>query len=119
MSDAELILKRARSLGLRLYREGDRLAIRPARLATPDVLAQLSCCKPQVLDLIEAEHHHLPRDCAPWLHVARQVMAGEFEGADASTVQSLVIGLRGIRHELGQRALKRLGCQRSGDIARQ
>ena len=50
----------------------------------------------------------LPSDQAAWLPVARQILAGEFEGCDRSTVQSLVIGLRSIQHPDCQRALERL-----------
>ena len=50
----------------------------------------------------------LPADCLPWLHVARQVLAGEFEGADRSMVASLTIGLRHIPHPRCREALARL-----------
>ncbi len=50
----------------------------------------------------------LPADCLPWLHVARQVLAGEFDAADGSTSESLAIGLRGITHPLCRKALERL-----------
>ena len=50
----------------------------------------------------------LPPDQAPWLHVARQVLAGEFDEADKSTIQSLVIGLRSIQHPDCRRATDRL-----------
>lgn len=47
----------------------------------------------------------LPPDQAAWLPVARQILAGEFDGADKSTVESLTIGLRHIEHPLTRRAL--------------
>lgn len=50
----------------------------------------------------------LPPGCLPWLGVARQVLAGEFDGCDRSTGQSLTIGLRGINHPLCRQALARL-----------
>jgi hypothetical protein len=50
----------------------------------------------------------LPPDQAAWLPVARQVLAGEFENADRSTVESLVIGLRSITHPVCRQALARL-----------
>ena len=50
----------------------------------------------------------LPPGCLPWLGVARQVLAGEFDGADRSTAESLRIGLRGIPHPLCREALARL-----------
>lgn len=50
----------------------------------------------------------LPPDQAAWLPVARQILAGEFKGADRSTVESLTIGLHGIRHPFCQQALEKL-----------
>jgi hypothetical protein len=40
--------------------------------------------------------------------VARQVIAGEFDGADTPTIESLTIGLRGIQHPLCRNALVHL-----------
>ena len=50
----------------------------------------------------------LPPDQAAWLPVARQVLAGEFEGADRSTAESLRIGLHRIEHPTCREALARL-----------
>jgi hypothetical protein len=55
-----------------------------------------------------SEPSELAPDCLPWLHVAKQVLAGEFHGADKSMRQSLVIGLRSIRHPDCQAALARI-----------
>ena len=60
------------------------------------------------MDLLETKSANLATDCAPWLHIARQVLAGEFVGADRSTVESLSIGLRGVPHGLCRQALARL-----------
>lgn len=54
------------------------------------------------------ELHVLPPDQAAWLHTARQVLAGEWEGADDSTCESLTIGLRSIPHPDCREALARL-----------
>jgi hypothetical protein len=64
--------------------------------------------KRELLDLLEAKAHGLSDDCAPWLHIAKQILAGEFDGADKSTVESLTIGLRGIGHPLCRLALASL-----------
>jgi hypothetical protein len=80
----------------------------PLRLCPPDLADALRQNKRAILDLLEAEAKSLPADCAPWLHVARQVLAGEFEGADRSTVASLSIGLRRIQHSRCRQALARL-----------
>lgn len=50
----------------------------------------------------------LPPDCLPWLHVARQILAGEFDGCDRSTAESLRIGLHRIPHPRCREALARL-----------
>jgi hypothetical protein len=50
----------------------------------------------------------LPSDEAAWLPIARQVLAGEFDDADHSTLESLAIGLCGIAHPLCRSAFARL-----------
>ncbi len=107
MSPLELC-RQAQSLGLRLEPAGDKLAVFPKGKCPPGFADVLRAHKPQLLSWLEGRTAGLPPDQAPWLHVARQVLAGEFEGADRSTVQSLVIGLRSIRHSDCQRALERL-----------
>src|ERR1035438_2897555 len=67
--------------------DGDRLAVTPASLCPPDFADVLRQHKRAILDLLETKASRLPDDCAAWLHVARQVLAGEFDGADRSTVQ--------------------------------
>jgi hypothetical protein len=50
----------------------------------------------------------LPPNQAAWLPVARQVLGGEFDGADKSTAGSLLTGLRSINHPACRRALDKL-----------
>jgi hypothetical protein len=105
MTAADLCREATRR-GLRLKPlGGGRLAVTPASLCPPDFADMLRQHKRAILDLLETEAASLPADCAPWLHVARQVLAGEFDGADRSTAESLAIGLRRIRHPLTSRAL--------------
>ena len=111
MSEAETILTRARSLGLTVCVEGDRIAIAPARLCPPDLLAEFREYKTAVIASLEADTNRLPRDCAPWLHISRQVLAGEFDGCDRSTRASLTIGLISIAHSLCRRAVEHLNTQ--------
>jgi len=111
MSDVQTILTRAQRLGLHLEVEGERIAIAPARLCPPELLATIREHKPEVMSLLEAQTYYLPPDCAPWLHVAKQVLAGEFQGCDSSTSESLRIGLRSVTHPICKQALARLGVQ--------
>jgi hypothetical protein len=84
----------------------------------PDLLAELQTQKEAVIELLEGGATNLTPDCAPWLHMARQVLAGEFDGADRSTQESLLIGLRSIRHPRCQQALACLEGQRlTGGVA--
>jgi len=55
MSDAKAILSRARSMGLSLSVEGNRIAIAPARLCSPDLLAEFREHKPALLALLEGQ----------------------------------------------------------------
>lgn len=94
--------------GLRLEQRGDKLLVTPARLCPSEFAEVLRRHKRGLLDLLEAKSANLAPDCAPWLHVARQVLAGEFDGADRWTLESLAIGLRGIQHPQCEKALARL-----------
>jgi hypothetical protein len=105
------LCRQAAALGLRLEPAGDHLAVTPGRLCPPEFAAVLRQHKRELLDLLETQTVLRP-DELPWLHVARQVLAAEFDGADNSTVQSLTIGLRGIQHPLCQQAIGRLGAVR-------
>jgi hypothetical protein len=116
MSNVQVILSRAHKLGLRLDVEGDRIAISPAHQCPPDLLKDFREHKIAVMAILaEGQAAGLTSDCVPWLHVARQVLDGEFDGADRSTRESLAIGLRSIRHPQCGRALTRLNPPTSGD----
>jgi hypothetical protein len=73
--------------------------------------------KNEILDLLQARSDNLKPDEAPWLHVARQVIENEFNGADASTIESLVIGLRTIRHPVCRQAIAMLEDAQKGQRA--
>jgi hypothetical protein len=117
MSDVETIVARARSLGLTLCVEGDRIAISPARHCPPDLLTEFREHKPAVMALLAGTRHAgLRRDEIPWLHVAEQILAGEFDGLlDGTVRESLKIGLRSIPHPLCKQALARLYPAKEGD----
>lgn len=102
------LYREATRLGLNLEPRGGKLVVIPACRCPPDFADQLRQHKCELLALLEGKTASLAPDCAPWLHVAKQVLAGEFFGADQSTVESLIIGLRGIPHPLCQRALAAL-----------
>jgi hypothetical protein len=103
------LYREATRRGLQLEpRDGGKLAVMPADRCPPDFADVLRQHKLALLALIEAQSHPLPADAAPWLHVARQVLAGEFDGCDRSTTQSLCIGLHRIEHPRCREALERL-----------
>lgn len=108
MSDVAAIFARCQAAGLRLHRDGDRIAIKPARLCPPELLAEIRALKTALLDLLDAQTANLPADCTPWLPTARQIMAGEFDNGDRSLLGSLLIGLRNIPHPACQQARARL-----------
>ena len=108
MNQSVELCQQAVRLGLRLESRGDKLAVIPARRCPPEFADTLRQHKREILSLLEGQTAGLAPDCAPWLHVARQILAGEFDGTDNSTIGSLTIGLRGIRHPLCQQALVRL-----------
>jgi hypothetical protein len=99
--------------GLRLEPDGDMLAVYPKGKISPAFAAVLREHKAELLDWLEAHRAALAADCVPWLHTARQILAGEFEGANRSTVEALRLGLHRIRHPLALRALKCLGLRQN------
>jgi hypothetical protein len=105
---AQDLFHEASRRGLRLEPRGDKLAVIPGDRVPPDFADVLRQHKRELMDWLETRACHLPPDCAPWLHIARQILAGEFDGADNSTVESLTIGVRGIQHPRCQLALARL-----------
>jgi hypothetical protein len=105
------VINEATRRGLRLERRGEFLAVRPKGACPPDFADVLRAHKAGILSLLEGRAAGLAPDCQPWLHVAKQVLAGEFEGADDSTVTSLVIGLRSIGHPVCKRAVEQLTRQ--------
>ena len=111
MTAVELILQ-SRKLGLKLAREGQYLIVAPSTRCPPEFAEQLRACKPEVLALLDAEARLVGAE-KPWRHIARQVVEGEFAGADHSITQSLIVGLRRIEHPLCQEALNRLKDIRS------
>jgi hypothetical protein len=110
MSNIQPILTRAQRLGLQINVEGNRIAIFPKRCCPKDLLADFKEHKGAIIELLEqAQTSGLAPDCTPWLHVARQILAGEFDAPmDNSVRGSLEIGLRSIIHPVCQRALARL-----------
>ncbi len=91
--------------GLRLAPAGDKLAVRPKGACPPDCADVWRQHNRDLLDLLETKTVPLRPDEVPWLYVARQILSGEFVGADDSTRESLTIGLRSIGHPLCRRAL--------------
>jgi len=102
--------------GGRLEPAGDKLRVLLPADCAPELRDAIRQHKGELLGLLDARAANLPPDCVPWLYIARQVLEGEFAGADNSTVESLIIGLRGIRLPVCQQALARIqGTKRSGD----
>ena len=105
------ILRSVKQAGGRLEPAGDKLRMLLPADCSPDLKDAIRQQKSELLVLLEAQAADLPTDCASWLPVARQVLAGEFDGADRSTLESLTIGLRSVVHPVCQRALQRLGTK--------
>jgi hypothetical protein len=103
---AETICREARRWNLRLEQRGDKVAIIPGSKAPPEFIEFVRANKAEVIAWLEADG--LAPDQAPWLHVGKEVLLGEFSGADKSTLQSLEIGLRSIRHPTCENALARV-----------
>lgn len=81
------------------------ISIEPCPADFVDVLRQH---KSEILSWLEARMSGMRADERPWLHIARQILAGEFDGAGRSTRESLCIGLGSIAHHDCRQALERL-----------
>lgn len=108
MTAQELHLE-ATKRGLRLEVRGDKLAVIPAGRCPQDFADRLRAHKPELMAHLEACRAGLPPDVRPWLHVARQVLAGEFDGGNRGLLESIAIGLHGTPHPDARRALEKLG----------
>jgi hypothetical protein len=112
MTIPQILLNEARERwGLRVTRRDDRIIFNPRGRCPQDLKNLFRDYKPEIMRLLEDEQAMLGPDCAPWLHVARQVLEGEFDSADGSTRESVTIGLRSIAHPDCQSALKRLAAK--------
>src|SRR5215213_254162 len=96
----ESLLKQASALGLHLEPRGDRLLVTPAENCTAEIVAELRQHKTEVLAALKANSAR-----ATWLHIARQILAGEFDDAKPSIRESLTTELWSIPHPLCCRAL--------------
>ena len=103
------VIRRATQLGLTLSSKGPKLVVSPAARVPREFVPILLEHKPAILEWLASGSVAFRPDELPWIHVARQVLAGEFEGANDSLRRSIAIGLRSIRHSICRAALARIG----------
>jgi hypothetical protein len=109
MNESFELCQRAVRLGLRLEPRGGMLAVIPAKSCPAEFAAELREHKGELLDYLEGQAAGLAPDSASWLHVARQILAGEFDKQMNSSLRfSLEIGLRSVIHPICKHALERL-----------
>jgi hypothetical protein len=99
-------------LGGRIEPAGDKLRTLLPAGCPPELKSAIRQYKLELLNFFKAASMGVALDCVPWVHVARQILAGEFEDADRYLVESLTIGLKNILHTDCQRALAHLGSLR-------
>jgi hypothetical protein len=104
------ILRAVNQEGGRLESAGDKLRVLLPPDCSPDLREAIRKHKNELLDILATSAANLSPDCAPWLHIARQVLQREFDGADRSMRESLTIGLRATNHPSCQQALERLSA---------
>ena len=108
------ILRAVSQVGGRLEPAGDKLRMLLPSDCPPALKDVIRQHKVELLDLLEAHASNLSPDSGPWLHVARQVVEGEFDTIlDDSVSGSLKIGLRSVPHPICQRALAQLQKQQN------
>jgi hypothetical protein len=99
MTAEKLILECSRR-GILLAPRGHLLDVTPEQPPTPELVEQLRRHKFEIIAILESKRK------AAWLHVAYQVLCGEFVGCNSSTRKILTTGLRAVRHQRCQKALK-------------
>ncbi len=104
MTPAEQLLVECTRSGVALRVDGDVVRWRGPR-PSPDLLNRLRQHKAAIAALLVARREGLTPDQAPWLHIARQVLEGEFAGAGRSLREAIAIGLKTIPHPTCRRAL--------------
>ncbi len=109
MNPSDALFQQARQLGLRLEARGDKLAVIPASRCPAGFAEELRAHKRELMAHLEACQAGLPPDARPWLYIARQVLAGEFDGGSRGLLNSIAIGLRGTPHPEAWQALAKLG----------
>ena len=105
---ASAILRDAAQLGLMLSVHRNSIKIVPARLCPAEFKERIRKNKADLLLLLSAREAGVSKEQLPWLHVAGQVLNGEFDGADSYTCESILIGLRNIEHPVCEQAILRL-----------
>ena len=114
MTTAQELIRECGRRGVSLNRRGDALEVRRPNRLTPQMIDQLRRQKADVLALMATGASSLPDDEVVWLPTARKVVAGEFEGGHRSLLESLLIGVRGIKHPLCVEARFRLEAMLGG-----
>ena len=94
--------------GLRLIARGDKLEVTPKSRLSSEFAAVLREHKAQLIALLEIPDRDLEHYYADGLHMAEQILAGEFDGADSSTTENLFVRLRDFADPQCQLAVARL-----------
>jgi len=102
------IYREATRRGLRLVTRGDKLEVTPKNRLTPEFEAALREHKTELLALLEVSSRDLENYYTAGLHIADQILSGEFDSADSSTVENLFVKLRDFADPQCQRAIARL-----------
>jgi len=98
------LLAESQRAGLVLYLASGTVRWRGPK-PSPELLSRLREHRDAIRQYLEASRFGLTPDQVPWIHVARQVLAGEFSGAAGSLRASLVIGFKAVPHPICQQAL--------------
>jgi len=109
MTNPSAILQNVRQAGGRLECAGDKLRVLLPADCSPALKAAIRQYKCELLDFLNANISGNEINILPWLHTAKQILAGEFEGLlNKSVRRTLEIGLRNISHPQCQQALQQL-----------
>ena len=106
MTPAAHLIHECRRRGAILRRDGYALEIERPSYLPAGLIEELKARKPDILALLDSEAGATPPNETPLVHLATQVVSGEFVGASPAMLESVAVSLRASRHPLCARALR-------------
>ena len=107
MNFVQVLFSQARDLGLEFRLREHRLVIAPGWRCPPAFIAKVREHRNEIVQQLLEE-----RDRSAVVHLARQIVEGEFQGADANTCNVIAEALRRSTNPLCSAAMRKLSIHK-------